>query len=125
METNREARILVIDDSTTNVVLLDAVLTKEGYRVETALNASEGLKTIRKNKPDLIFLDILMPVSNGFEFIKELKNDSSTCDIPVIIVSAIGNEENRKKANDLGAVDFIPKPVDIQSLLQLVQKHLS
>lgn len=124
MKKINEVRILVIDDSTTNLVLLDALLKKEGYQVDTALSAREGMKMVQENKPDLIFLDILMPEATGFDFLESINEHKAAEEIPVIIVTAVGNEENMLKASEMGAVDFISKPVDIDHLLHLVRRYI-
>ena len=117
-------KILVIDDSSTNVVLLDALLQREGYEVITSLGATEGLKHVRNLKPDLILLDLLMPEVNGFDFMKSFNLMDNSKDIPVIIVSAVGTSENKKISKELGAANFINKPVDIPALLNLIKNTL-
>ncbi len=120
---NKDA-ILVIDDSTTNVVLLQAVLNNRGYEIHTALSVKDAHAIMQKKLPQLILLDLLMPRINGFEFLKELKNDETKKHIPVIVVSALTETENINKALELGALDFVKKPVDIQNLVEIVSKIL-
>lgn len=115
-------KILVIDDSSTNIVLLDALLQREGYEVITSLGAIEGLKHVENLQPDLILLDLLMPEVNGFDFMKSFNQMNK--DIPVIIVSAVGTSENKKISKELGATNFINKPVDIPALLNLIKNTL-
>jgi CheY-like chemotaxis protein len=122
----KQSRILVIDDSTTNIVLLEAILTEKGYHIETALNAKEAFLRIEKQIPDLILLDLLMPKVSGFDFLKELRKDKKTINTPVIVISAINtDDENIRKINDLEAVDFLRKPIDIQYLVNKVGEILS
>jgi DNA-binding response OmpR family regulator len=116
--------ILVIDDSTTNVVLLQAVLNNKGYDIQTAMNVKEAQALMNKKLPQLILLDLLMPKINGFEFLKELKGDLQKKHIPVIIISALTEVENIEKAYELGACEFVKKPVDIQKLLEIVSNIL-
>ena len=116
--------ILVIDDSTTNVVLLQAVLTNKGYKIETALSVKEAFTNINKKIPDLILLDLLMPKINGYDFLMEIKGNDKTNNIPVFVVSALTDFENIEKAKSLGAHTFIKKPVDIQKLVELVDSIL-
>lgn len=121
----KQSRILVIDDSTTNIVLLEAVLTEKGYLIETALNAKEAFLRIEKQVPDLILLDLLMPKVSGFDFLEELRKKEVTKKTPVIVISAINSDdENAKRINDLEAVDFIRKPIDIQYLVNKVHEIL-
>lgn len=116
--------ILVIDDSNTNVVLLQAVLKNKGYTIDIAFSAKEAMHIINKHFPDLILLDLLMPRINGFEFLTDLKANEMTKHIPVIVVSALADQESLKKAMDLGAVEYIKKPVDIQKLVAIVASVL-
>jgi PleD family two-component response regulator len=117
--------VLVIDDSTTNVVLLEAILNNKGFNIDTALSVKEAYSLMAKKKPNLILLDLLMPRINGYEFLKELKSDEKNNDIPVIVISALSDNENVQKALQLGATDFIKKPVDIQQLLEKVNQELN
>jgi DNA-binding response OmpR family regulator len=112
--------ILVIDDSTTNIVLLQAVLNNKGYEIDTAISVKEAYSIIAKRVPQLILLDLLMPRINGFEFLKELKENKNLNNIPVVVVSALTDSETVKTTMDLGATSFIKKPVDIQNLIETV-----
>ncbi|MFP4556689.1 MAG: PleD family two-component system response regulator [Bacteroidales bacterium] len=114
--------ILIVDDSTTNQVLLEAILHEEGYKTVTAFGAKEAFKIIEKEKPQLILLDLLMPEVSGFDFLKEVKQKQETSDIPVIVVSAVGSNENISTCMEQGAVDFFSKPIDIPLFIQKV-KH--
>jgi CheY-like chemotaxis protein len=122
--SNTNKTILVIDDSTTNVVLLQAVLNNKGYSIETALNVKDAYTIMNRKMPDLILLDLLMPRINGYEFLKEIKANDKTSKIPVIVVSALTDQENIQRSMDLGANEFITKPVDIQKLLEKVDSVL-
>ncbi len=115
---------MVVDDSSTNVVLLDAILNNAGYEVITSLSAKEGLKYITSMDPDLVLLDLLMPEVSGFDFMKTYNEMNKKRKIPVIVVSAVGTPENKKLSKELGAVSFINKPVDIPELLNLIKQTL-
>jgi len=122
----KQSRILVIDDSTTNIVLLEAILTEKGYLIETALNAKEAFMRIEKQPPDLILLDLLMPKVSGFDFLEQLRQVEMTKKTPVILISALNtDDENLYKIKNLDAVDFLRKPIDIQYLVNLVEKVLN
>ncbi|MBN1143586.1 MAG: response regulator [Bacteroidales bacterium] len=122
----KQSRILVIDDSTTNIVLLEAILAEKGYTIETALNAKEAFLRIEKQVPDLILLDLLMPKVSGFDFLEQLRKDEKTKKTPVIVISAITtDDENTRKINDLETVDFLRKPIDIQYLVTRVEEILA
>jgi CheY-like chemotaxis protein len=125
MEGRTSPLVLVVDDSNTNVVLLEAILNDKGYEIETALNAKEAFAIMEVKIPDLILLDLLMPKINGYDFLQQVKGNDRTKDIPVIIVSAVTETENIRKTIDMGAVDFIKKPIDIQDLIEKVSKTLS
>ena len=116
--------ILIIDDSNTNVVLLEAVLGTKKFRSQTALSVKEALPLIKNDKPDLILLDLLMPDVSGFDFLEQVKKNSDLNDIPIVVVSALTDEENIQKTLDLGAKRFIKKPIDISSLVQTVEEIL-
>ena len=124
MKTASDMNILIVDDSTTNVVLLEAILDERGYKIHTALNAKEAYSIIAKHKPDLILLDLLMPKISGFDFLQEIKKNNVTKDTPVIIVSALTDEENIDKIKEMGAVDFVKKPIDLQYLVNKVESIL-
>jgi DNA-binding response OmpR family regulator len=124
MEDTRKYKILVVDDSTTNVVLLEAILDEKGYQIETALNAKEAYAIIERESPDLILLDLLMPKISGFEFLEEIRKNDNTKNTPVIVVSALTDEENVEKIMKMGAIDFIKKPIDLQYLVDKVESVL-
>jgi two-component system cell cycle response regulator DivK len=124
MEDKREYKILVVDDSTTNVVLLEAILDEKGYQIETALNAKEAYAIIERDSPDLILLDLLMPKISGFDFLEEIRKIDKTRNTPVIVVSALTDEENVEKIMKMGAIDFVKKPIDLQYLVDKVESVL-
>jgi len=124
MDENRDYKILVVDDSTTNVVLLEAILDEKGYKIETALNAKEAYSIIEKDTPDLILLDLLMPKISGFDFLEEIRKSPKTMNTPVIVVSALTDEENVDKIMKMGAIDFVKKPIDLQYLVERVEAIL-
>jgi response regulator RpfG family c-di-GMP phosphodiesterase len=117
-------KILIVDDSNTNVVLLEAILNNRGYEIITALNVKQAYTMLQKDRPELILLDLLMPKISGYQFLDQLKKNIDTREIPVIIVSAVTDIMNIKKTLDMGAVDYIEKPVDIKTLVRKVEKTL-
>lgn len=124
MQATKQYKILVVDDSATNVVLLEAILDEKGYKIETALNAKEAFAIISKNSPDLILLDLLMPKISGFDFLEKIRNDIRTKHTPVIVISALTDEENINKIKKMDIVDFIKKPIDLQYLVNKVESVL-
>ena len=124
MDQTKDYKILVVDDSTTNVVLLEAILDEKGYKIETALNAKEAYSIIEKDTPDLILLDLLMPKISGFDFLEEIRKNQKTKNTPVIVVSALTDEDNVERILKLGAIDFVKKPIDLQYLVERVESVL-
>ncbi|HOP04199.1 MAG TPA: response regulator [Tenuifilaceae bacterium] len=114
--------ILIVDDSTTNQVLLEAILHEEGFETVTAFSAREAFKLIEKEKPDLILLDLLMPEVSGFDFLRKIKADSVLSTIPIFVVSAVGSLENRDTCMELGATEFFNKPIDIPNFIKQVKQ---
>lgn len=115
--------ILVIDDSNTNVVLLEAILSTKGYSIQTALSVREALPIIRKQKPGLILLDLLMPEVSGYDFLKQVQGDPTLQEIPIVVVSAVTDDPNVKETIKLGAVEFVKKPIDIPGLIDIVSRY--
>lgn len=122
--SEEKKEILIIDDSVTNVFLIESVLNEYGYGVASALNAKEAMKKIEKKKPHLILLDLLMPHVSGFDFIVEIKENPELKDIPVVIVSAVTDEESIERIMKLGAVEFVRKPVVLTSLIEKIEETL-
>ena len=117
-------RILVIDDSNTNLVLLESLLKKNGYSVSSALSAKEGLKSIEEGKPDLIYLDFLMPEIDGLEFMTMLQANESWKDIPIVMLSAISDKEVIKRSMDMGVKEYVTKPINIHRIISLTDEIL-
>ncbi len=113
---NSEKKILVVDDEQRNVRLLKALLVPMGYAVQTALSGPEAIGIIETLRPDLVLLDIMMPEMDGFAVCRRLKGNESTRTIPVIMVTALHGKEDRLKAMEAGADDFLSKPVDATEL---------
>ena len=125
MKNLNRKTILVIDDSETNLILLKAVLEDADYAVELAGSAKEAYSIFKKAQPDLILLDLLMPNEDGFMFLSKMEDGSSELHIPVIVVTAYANEENKKRAKGLGASDVIEKPIDIPEFLFKINNVLN
>ncbi len=121
---DKKYNILIVDDSETNLVLLEAILVDDGYNVQKAYSVREAVDIIAKSVPHLILLDLLMPNENGFDLLKKLKSGKNYNNIPIIIVTAFANQENKIIAKNLGAEDVIEKPIDIPEFLDKVHKVL-
>lgn len=116
--------VLVVDDVADNIHLLSEVL-KPFYRVKAAKSGEKALSIANKaEKPDLILLDVMMPEMSGFETISRLKSDASTRDIPVIFVTAKHEKVDQEQGLELGAVDYLTKPIDPQNALAIIASHI-
>jgi DNA-binding response OmpR family regulator len=122
--SEHQATILVVDDEVKNVKLMEALLLPRGYRIITAAHGEEALQRVSQERPDLILLDVMMPILDGFETCKRLKDDPETCLIPVVIMTALGQVEDRVKGIEAGADDFLTKPVHRDELLARIRTSL-
>lgn len=116
--------VLVVDDSTTNNLLLQHLLQDEGYKVLLSGNGYNAIDIAKSKYPDLILLDIMMPGFDGFEILEELKKTETTKGIPVIMVTAKRDVWSMKKSMDLGAVDYVIKPIEIDNFLNKISNIL-
>ena len=116
--------ILVVDDQTQNIELIEAYLAPQGYEVLTAANGREALGKIYSNKVDLILLDVMMPGMDGFEVIRKIRQRDKNRLLPIILVTALHETEDRIKGVEAGCDDFLSKPVDKIELLVRVQSLL-
>ena len=117
-------KILVVDDSPTELQLMAEPLIDRGYQVITATNGIDALETAIKEHPRLILLDVLMPGKNGFQVCRQLKTDPATCDIKIIIVSSKCQESDRFWGLRQGADEYLAKPVNDETLLQHISALL-
>jgi adenylate cyclase len=128
--TERTWKILVVDDTPQNIKVLDAILSPRGYRMVTARSGAEALQKVRDDTPDLVLLDILMPGMSGYEVAQHLRDDPATRVLPIVMVTALGAQEEKVKAIEAGADDFLTKPVNqlellarVKSLLRIKEYH--
>ena len=119
-----EKKILVVDDEPHVLRTLTFVLTKEGYEVSSAGDGEEAMAKVRESKPNLMFLDVMMPKKNGYEVCQELKSNSSFSDIHVVMLSAKGQEADKEKALNLGADEFMSKPFSPLGVIKKVKELL-
>src|SRR6476620_12404016 len=117
--------VLVIDDSPTITKVVQLVLTKAGYQVATAPDGEAGLAAVRSQRPDLILLDFVMPRMNGYQFCRELVADPKLRDIPVVLMSAKGDQVGERFVKVMGIVDYITKPFSPEAITAVVQHTIS
>ena len=116
--------IIVIDDEEELTQLLKIELEAEGFTVLTAQDGKTGIDLAQKNSPDLIILDIMMPGLNGYETLQELRNNSSTQNIPILMLSSKGLDGDIQKGLDLGVDDYITKPFHAGLLIKRIRALL-
>ncbi len=116
--------ILIVDDDDRNVVLLTVKMEREGYIVESASNGVDALERVAALNPDVILMDVMMPRMNGYEVLKVLKADEKTRYIPVIMLTGLGEVENKVQGFDVGAEDYITKPFSLREVSARVRSLL-
>ncbi|MFO7938591.1 MAG: response regulator [Bacteroidales bacterium] len=114
-------RILIVDDSTTNNILLQSILEEEGFHVDVAFSGKEALTLVNKQTPSLILLDIMMPEIDGISLLRQLQANAQTQAIPVVMVTAKDDEYSREESILAGAKDFLTKPIDVDLVIQKVK----
>ncbi len=119
------ATILIVDDTPNNLRVLSNILRRQGYEVRNAISGSVALMALKSVIPDLILLDINMPEMNGYEVCQRLKENPQTEAIPVIFLSALNESIDKVKAFQVGGVDYITKPFQIEEVLSRISTHLS
>ena len=117
--------ILYADDEQEHRLMMQVILKNEKITLLEAANGEDAIKAIKLQQPNLVLLDLFMPRIDGFGVLQAVKSDPETRHIPIIILSAWPTGDNRERARNFGAVDFIAKPYDPLRLIELVQKHLS
>jgi len=121
---NSTPRILIVDDEPLNIKLLDIVLKKNGYQTLSETSGPKARELARQQAPDLILLDVLMPVEDGYTTCELLKQQPETADIPVIFISALSDTSSKVRGLEVGGVDFISKPFEKAEVLARVKVHL-
>jgi len=122
---NKDITILVVDDNELNVDLLSRRLDRDGFSVQTAIDGREALKKMADNPPDLVLLDIMMPIMDGLDVLGEMQEHEGMEQIPVVMVTAKNDPESVNRCLEWGAVDYIVKPINMVKLRACIQSILS
>ena len=117
--------VLAVDDIPLNLLLVQKMLSRFNFKLRTAANGQLALDAVAQQKPDLILLDLMMPGIDGFEVIRRLREDPETADIQIVILSAFDSNEDVIKGFNVGANDFIMKPIIMEKLLSCVVNQLA
>lgn len=123
-DQNLKGNILIVDDMPDNLRLLADILAERGYKVRPAPNGTRALATIRRELPDLILLDIMMPGMDGYEVCRAVKENERSRDIPIIFLSALDDVEDKMKGFESGGVDYITKPFHEEEVIARVETQL-
>ncbi|MBR3659248.1 MAG: response regulator [Bacteroidaceae bacterium] len=116
--------VLAVDDIPMNLLLISKILSRLNITISTATNGREALEFIAKNKPSLVLLDLMMPEIDGYEVLKRLRENPETKDMRVVILSALNSNEDIVKGFNMGANDFITKPIILEKLTSCVVTQL-
>ncbi|MCX5894136.1 MAG: response regulator [Deltaproteobacteria bacterium] len=119
--------VLIVDDDPDLVETVAMMLESKGFEVGKAYDGIEGEEAIKKRRPDVLVLDVMMPRKNGYQLCKELKSNKWTSDIPIVMLTAVGDavpttSYSHAEGMSMEAEDFIPKPVDAATLVEAVQR---
>ena len=114
-------KVLVVDDSKTELHFLSELLTKRGYSVRTAESGEEAMRRLGEEKPDLILMDVVMPGQNGFQLTRAITRDPLYADVPIIMCTSKNQETDRVWGMRQGARDYITKPVDAAELMAKIK----
>jgi two-component system, cell cycle response regulator DivK len=116
--------ILIVEDNAMNRDILSRRLARRGYRIVTAVDGGDGIAVAKRERPDLILMDLGLPIIDGWEAVRLLKADPATSGIPIIAVSAYAMTTDRARALEIGCDDYQSKPIDLEELLQRIRALL-
>lgn len=117
-------KVLIVEDNKNNRLLIKDVLGYHGYEVIEAVNGSEGIRLAEEHMPDLILLDMQMPVMNGFAAIEKLRNNPSTKNIKIVAVTSFAMKGDKERIIASGADDYIAKPIDTRVLPDMIKTYM-
>ena len=117
-------KILIVDDNIDSRELIGKILKRRNYLLSEATDGEQALQKAAAERPDLILMDISLPKMDGYTVTRKLKGEEELRDIPVIALTAHAMKGDREKALQAGCVDYIPKPIDIHTVLDIIERHL-
>jgi response regulator RpfG family c-di-GMP phosphodiesterase len=112
----KRSKILIVDDDHKNLALVSRYVEHMGYEPIVSSSGFEAIETAKREKPDLILLDVMLPDLDGFEVLSIIKTDAEICDTPIVLITALNDDQNRIRSKELGAEDFITKPISFQEI---------
>jgi CheY-like chemotaxis protein len=118
------AKILIVEDNFDNLTLVRILLEREGFQVVTAFDGEKGLEVARRDKPDLIALDLDMPVMDGWELLRQAQSDPDIRDIPIVVVTAHLMPGERNRVIEAGGAGYVSKPFKVRELVREFEKAL-
>jgi len=118
-------KVLIVEDNEMNRDMLSRRLQRKGYEIDIAVDGQAGVEAARANRPDIVLMDMSLPIMDGWEATRQLKADADTQSIPVIALTAHAMEGDRQKALEAGCDDYDTKPVNLKSLLEKMENLLS
>ena len=119
------AKILVVEDEPSLQKLLEYQLKRIGHEIVVVANGQQALASVKSDRPDLVLLDVMLPVMGGFQVLRQLQEDKNTSNIPVIMLSAKGQQHDIAAGIDKGVFDYITKPFNIPNLAERIEKALA
>ena len=123
--TDKKPRILIAEDFEENRVALKLILKHAGFDVIEAEDGQQAIEAVRREEPDLVLMDITLPVIDGLQATREIRSDEKFERLPIIVVSAHDNEDVRRQAAEAGGSEYISKPIEIEELKKLIEGCLS
>lgn len=120
----RKKKVLLIDDNEETLQLVKEILEDHSFVCLTANTAPEGLKVAKKTRPDLILLDLMLPQMSGFGFVRQLRGDAELSAIPIVVLSAVGDEEVAREVLDIGANSYLRKTCGARELVSTITNYL-